>query len=106
MTAAKSVTATFNSQTFALTASKSGTGGGTIASSPGGIACGGTCSANYTAGTTVTLTATAAAGSRFAGWNGACIGTGSCIVVMDAAKAVSASFNVMPPSAPGSLSVM
>jgi hypothetical protein len=106
MTAAKSVTATFNTQTFALTTTKSGTGGGTIASSPAGINCGATCSASYATGTSVTVTATASPGSTFAGWSGACTGTGACVVTLDAAKSVNAAFNLMPPSAPGGLSVM
>jgi hypothetical protein len=106
MTAAKSVTATFNLQTFALTATKSGTGSGTITSSPAGINCGATCSANYTTGTSVTLTATAGAGSTFGGWTGACTGTGACVVTVDAAKSVGAVFNANPPSAPGGLSIL
>jgi hypothetical protein len=105
MTAAKSVTATFNLQTFTLTATKSGTGSGTITSSPAGINCGSTCSANYTVGTSVTLTATAGSGSTFAGWSGACTGTGACVVTVDAAKSVGAGFNATPPSAPGGLSI-
>ena len=42
MTAARSVTATFNSSatTFALTVTKAGTGAGTVTSSPAGISCG------------------------------------------------------------------
>jgi hypothetical protein len=105
MTSAKSVTATFNLQTFALTATKSGTGSGTITSSPAGINCGSTCSANYTIGTSVTLTATAAAGSTFTGWTGVCTGTGPCVVTVDAAKSAGAGFNTTPPSAPGGLSI-
>src|SRR6185295_8217484 len=40
----------------------------------------------------VTLTASAAAGSTFAGWSGACAGTGACQVTMSAAASVTASF--------------
>ena len=47
-----------------------GTGNGTVTSSPAGINCGAACSASYNAGTVVTLTATPAAGSTFAGWSG------------------------------------
>src|SRR5439155_9622629 len=43
-------------------------GAGTVTSSPAGIDCGSTCAHSFTYGTTVTLTATAAAGSSFAGW--------------------------------------
>jgi hypothetical protein len=95
MTAARSVTATFNSNTttFALTVSKTGSGSGTVTSNTGGINCGATCSANFASGTSVTLTAAAASGSTFAGWSGACTGTGTCAVSMTAARAVTATFN-------------
>jgi endoglucanase len=95
MTAARSVTATFNSSvtTYALTVSKAGTGAGTVTSNPSGINCGSTCSANYANATSVTLTAAAASGSSFTGWSGACTGTGSCTVSMTAARAVTATFN-------------
>jgi endoglucanase len=41
----------------------------------------------------VTLTASAASGSTFAGWSGACTGTGTCTVSMSAARSVTATFN-------------
>ncbi len=77
-----------------LTVSKAGTGSGTVVSNPAGIDCGADCSEAYLQGTTVTLTATAAAGSVFAGWIGACMQAGvACTVSMDASKAVTATFN-------------
>jgi hypothetical protein len=79
--------------TFDLSVSKAGTGSGTVTSSPAGIDCGSTCTAGYTSGTSVTLTATPAAGSVFAGWSGACSGTGTCTVAMSAARSVTATFN-------------
>jgi beta-glucanase (GH16 family) len=78
---------------YALTVSKAGTGSGTVTSSPAGISCGSTCSASYASGTAVTLTAAAASGSTFAGWSGACTGTGTCSTTMSAARAVTATFN-------------
>ncbi len=78
---------------YALTLTRSGTGGGTVTSNPTGINCGSTCSASYTSGTSVTLSAAAATGSTFNGWSGACTGTGSCIVTMTAARSVTATFN-------------
>jgi hypothetical protein len=95
MTAARSVTATFNSSatTFALSVSKAGGGSGTVTSSPAGINCGATCSANFASTASVTLTAAAASGSTFAGWSGACTGTSTCTVAMTAARAVTATFN-------------
>ncbi|HYL81936.1 MAG TPA: hypothetical protein VEU07_14050 [Candidatus Acidoferrum sp.] len=56
------------------------------------MACGSTCSASFSSGTSVTLTATPTAGSSFSGWSGACSGTGSCNVAMTAAQAVTTTF--------------
>ena len=84
--------------TYALDVTKSGTGSGTVAG--GAINCGATCSANVASGTAVTLTATPAAGSTFGGWSGACTGTGSCVVTMTAARAVTATFNATPVTTP------
>lgn len=85
---------------FTLTVTKSGTGGGTVASSPAGISCGTTCAAGFDSGSTVTLAATSDAQSTFAGWSGACSGTGPCTVTMDAAKAAVATFNRVPQTPP------
>jgi alpha-tubulin suppressor-like RCC1 family protein len=94
MTQARTVTATFDAPpTFALTVAKSGSGSGTVASSPAGtIDCGATCSANVASGTIITLLATPSAGSVFAGWSGACTGAGNCIVTMNQARSVTANF--------------
>jgi hypothetical protein len=95
MNAAKSVTATFNTgggTGFALTVTKAGSGTGTVTSSPAGIKCGTDCSQSYASGTMVTLTARAGRGFTFTGWSGACSGIGSCVVTMNAAKAVTATF--------------
>ncbi len=75
-----------------LTVSRAGTGRGTVTSSPAGIDCGQACEAGFGVGTKVTLTVIAAAGSRFAGFSGACTGTGSCRVTMDEARDVTATF--------------
>ena len=98
MSAAMSVTATFNTTPvqFALTVTEAGTGTGTVTSTPSGIVCPSTCSANYNSGTPVTLTAAPSSGSTFAGWGGACSGTASCQVTMSAAKSVTATFNTTP----------
>jgi len=81
---------------FVLTISKSGTGNGTVTSSPTGINCGSDCSEPYDQGTSVTLTATSASDSIFAGWSGACSGTGKCSVTMDGDKTVTATFDKRP----------
>jgi hypothetical protein len=81
-----------NPVTATLTVTLGGTGVGTVVSSPAGINCGAACSPSFTPGTVVTLTASAAAGSSFSGWGGACAGTGTCQVTLNAATSVTASF--------------
>jgi hypothetical protein len=79
--------------TFNLAVTKSGAGSGTVTSSPVGIDCGATCAFGFNAGSSVTLTATPAGGSVFAGWSGGgCSGTGTCTVTMNAAASVAATF--------------
>jgi hypothetical protein len=94
MDAARSVTAVFTLSQYELTVSTDGTGSGTVTSSPAGIDCGSDCSEAYVEGTEVTLTPAADIGSVFVGWSGACTGTGSCVVAMDAAKSVTATFDL------------
>ena len=97
MDAAHSVTATFGIGTHILDVSKTGTGTGSVTSSPAGIDCGATCSNAFGDGAVVTLTATADVGSDFTGWTGSgCTGTGTCIVTMDAAHSVTATFDLKP----------
>ena len=95
MTQARSVTATFNASTggpFTLTVTTVG-GSGTVRSTPAGINCGTDCTEAYASGTSVTLTAQSRRrGSTFAGWSGACTGTGSCVVSMTEARSVTATF--------------
>jgi hypothetical protein len=90
----KNVTATFDAVSrHRLTVSKTGTGSGTVTSSPTGINCGATCDALFDDGTQVTLTATPAAGSTFAGWSGGgCAGTGTCRVTLGGDTTVTAQF--------------
>jgi hypothetical protein len=95
MDAAKSVTANFTLNTYSLNVSKGGTGSGTVTSNPAGIDCGSDCSETYNYNTSVTLTAASATGSTFTGWSGyTCPGTGTCIVLMDAARSVTANFTL------------
>jgi hypothetical protein len=106
MSGARSVSATFTAATttttYSLTVTKSGTGSGTVVSNPSGVSCGTDCSHTYTSGTAVTLTATPASGSAFAGWSGACSGTGACTVTMSGARSVGAAFTANPVSSPSS----
>lgn len=95
MTAARAVTATFVRVQRTLTISRNGAGTGTVRSSPSGISCGSACSKSYADGTSVTLTATPAAGSSFTGWSGACSGSATtCTVAMTAARTVNATFAI------------
>ena len=98
MDQAQAVTATFALVPRALTVTKAGAGSGTVTSAPGGITCGADCAQDFDHGTAVTLTAAAAAGSGFTGFTGAgCSGAGTtCVVTMDQARAVTATFTLLP----------
>jgi hypothetical protein len=97
MDAAKSVSAAFT-PLRRLDVLKEGRG--TVAGSPLGVSsdinCETVCpsdSAEYIDGTTVTLTAAPDTGQTFTGWSGGgCSGTGSCVLILDAAKSVVAMF--------------
>jgi len=85
-----------------LTVVRSGSGSGTVTSSPAGIDCGATCSTTIPAATSIDLMATAASGSVFAGWSGGgCSGTGTCTVTAAAATSVNALFMLAAPNAMG-----
>ena len=71
MNGPRSVTATFQQAppgTFSLDVSV--TQGGSVTSSPPGIACPGDCNQTFNSGTTVTLTPNPAAGFLFSQWSG------------------------------------
>ena len=94
MDVSKTCTATFNLQpvtTYSLTVAKTGTGSGSVTSTNvDGINCGSDCSEPYPSGTSVTLSATPAAGSTFAGWSASGCDTFS----MTANKTCTAVFNL------------
>ncbi|MBI3358271.1 MAG: hypothetical protein HY037_01580, partial [Nitrospirae bacterium] len=77
---------------FPLNVTRVGSGSGAVISNPPGIDCGTDCSKGYLEGSVVTLTAIPDADSVFSGWSGACTGTGNCTVIVNAAKAVTATF--------------
>jgi hypothetical protein len=86
---AAAVTATFGLPDRTLTVTTAGSGQVTAT----GLACPGDCSETYASGTVVTVTATPAAGWRFTGWSGGGCGTAvSCDVMLDADKAIEATF--------------
>ncbi len=75
-----------------LTVSLAGAGTGSVTDTSLQINCPSTCSSTYGQGAVVTLTATPSASSTFFGWNGACSGTGTCVVTMSSAESVTATF--------------
>ena len=77
-----------------LTVGKLGAGAGTVTSTPAGISCGSTCTADFADGTMVTLSAAADVGSTFVSWAGACSGSGACTVSMTEARSVTARFSL------------
>jgi phospholipase C len=64
------------------------TGSGTATSTPAGINCPSTCTADFNSATTVTLSAAPASGFNFSGFTGACSGT-SCQITLSAGENVS-----------------
>jgi Divergent InlB B-repeat domain len=76
-----------------LTVEISGNANGSVESQPAGIACGASCSASFADGTDIVLTATAASGSTFKAWDGACSGsTTTCTVHLTGDAQVTAHF--------------
>jgi murein DD-endopeptidase MepM/ murein hydrolase activator NlpD len=73
-------------------------GGGEVTSEPAGIACPGDCEQSFPVGTKVTLSQRAAAGSRFAGWHGACDGNGACAPAVSSTTLVLAAFAALGPA--------
>jgi YVTN family beta-propeller protein len=77
-----------------LTVNFTGTGSGSVADGNGfNCSSPGPCTHSYASGASVTLTATAQAGSIFFGWTGACTGTGPCVLTMNSSQAVTAKFS-------------
>lgn len=75
-----------------------GEGAGTVTSVPRGIECSRACDADFPRGRRVELTATAADGSTFVGWEGAgCSGTDRCTVRLDRTSRTTARFSRTPP---------
>lgn len=89
---ALAVTAKFSLPGHNVKVSKTGTGRGTVRSSPIGIDCGAACDVKFDQGTKVKLAATAEPGSIFTGWKQACTGDRECDVTVDAPKVVEAEF--------------
>ena len=99
MSGNRSVTASFVStppppEEYTLTVNINGSG-----SVSGSVSCSNAtspCSQNFTDGSLVDLYANPASGYDFTGWSGACSGTGSCELIMDGNKTVTANFSQTP----------
>ncbi len=77
-----------------LTVDFAGTGTGTVNSSPAGLGCSSACSANFTSGTVVTLTATPTGTSTFGSWVGCDNLSGvNCTVDLTSNRTVTVTFN-------------
>jgi hypothetical protein len=100
LTGNPTVAATFTTIPVTLAVREKGSGAGQVTSSPSGINCSATsnqCSSSFNSGTTVTLTASASSGSKFAGWSGGgCAGTRACVVPLSADTTVTATFKATP----------
>ena len=62
--------------------------------------CRGSCTAAYASGTQVHLVAVPDSGASFVAWSGACSGTGTCDLTLDADREVNATFAALPPPPP------
>jgi uncharacterized protein YjiK/Fe-S cluster biogenesis protein NfuA len=95
MNSVQTVTAIFEQDEVvnnALTVSVDGNG--QVTSDPSGIDCGSDCAEEFAEDTIVSLQATPDDGNSFISWSGACSGDTSCNVTMDAAKSVTALFEL------------
>ncbi|MDE2441914.1 MAG: right-handed parallel beta-helix repeat-containing protein [Betaproteobacteria bacterium] len=79
-----------------------------MTASAGGINCGTTCSATFTASDSVTLTASPSAGYSFSSWSGACAGVtaATCTISMSTNQTAAATFTVTPVSVAGAPQVL
>jgi hypothetical protein len=78
-----------------LTVFRTGAGTGTVTSNPAGINCGTDCSESFASGTVVTLTASAASDSTFAGWSGCDTVSGAtCTVTVSSGRTATAAFDL------------
>jgi alpha-tubulin suppressor-like RCC1 family protein len=104
-TGTRNVIATFvvPGEPVMLAVDKVGSGSGSVISSPSGINLASSWygTAQFPAGSIVTLTATSDSGSTFSGWRGACSGLGNCTVTINAETMVSAVFTTTAMGNPG-----
>ncbi len=83
---------------FTLTINKSGSGSGSVTSSPAGIDCGTVCSTTFAQGENVSLAAAPDTGSVFSAWGGDCAGSDATTsITMNDDKTCTASFDTQAP---------
>jgi len=92
MTGTEKVSATFDPGEV-LTVSITGTGAGTVTSTPSGISCPTICSFTFPPNTPVTLSETPGSNDAFSSWAGACTGSANCSVTLDASMSITANFS-------------
>jgi Concanavalin A-like lectin/glucanases superfamily len=93
------ITVSSFSSTRRLSITLSGAGAGMVNSTPAGIACsGGTCQYDFPLESSVTLLQTASATSLFGSWSAppCTIINGRCILTLDVARSVTATFDLAP----------
>jgi hypothetical protein len=84
----------FTTQPQSLQVNLSGTGGGTVTSSPVGIACNTNCTSTFPMASQIALHPAADQFSIFTGWtNGTCSGLADCLLTLSANTSVTAGFN-------------
>lgn len=77
---------------LALTVTGTGETSGSVSILGTGYSCAAECALDVDAGTRVALVPHANSGARFAQWSGDCTGTAACLLTVDGAKNVSATF--------------
>jgi uncharacterized repeat protein (TIGR02543 family) len=93
MNSSQNVTATFQQNAYNLSVSVIGSPGGRVTSAPAGIDCGSVCSARFSPGRQVTLTANVATGWGLVGWDSTCSGIApTCNVTLNGDTTVSVTF--------------
>ena len=76
MSGARDVTARFEGDVVEVSVNRTGGGQGTVASTPAGIDCGGTCAADFPRGASLRLDAAPASGSVLFAWGADCASAG------------------------------
>jgi hypothetical protein len=86
---------TYTDLPVSLKVNVTGTGSGSVTSTPIGIVCGATCSSDFTVNTLMSLTASPFDYSIFTGWTGTiCSGTVPCSFTLTAPTTIGANFDI------------